>query len=432
MTVSSSFSTFLDNIKVDNYEKIGNRYNEITKKLNKTFRETDSETANSLRVGSYGRYTGIKGISDLDLLYIMPKSKWDTYKNSPKTLLADVRDALKERYPTTDIKYDRLVVDVFFADFTFEVQPVFEEEGDDGYINYKYPDTKYGCYKVTKPKQEQDAMTEFKANHGMHHRLLCKMTRSWKNNMGVAMGGLLVDTLAYNFLKDRDDYDFSSFSDFDNMCKDFFEYLKDQPKQDHYQALGSNQDVKVKHPFRNKAKQAFNKAKDAIDEEDETERNDAWREIFGKDFPKADSGVSDFSSSVKGYTDNEQFIEDYYPVDILYELKINCLIERNGFRPSYLRDVLLKKEWLPHDYTLKFFIENTDTPGDFEVKWKVKNIGDEAERRNCLRGFIENPNLKNNGRREKTDFYGPHYVECYIIKNGIVVARDKILVPIKY
>lgn len=367
MTVSSSFSTFLDNIKVDNYEKIGSRYNEITKKLNKKFRDTDSETANSLRVGSYGRYTGIKGISDLDLLYIMPKSKWDTYKNSPKTLLADVRDALQERYPTTDIKYDRLVVDVFFKDFTFEVQPVFEEEGDDGYTNYKYPDTKYGCYKITKPKQEQNAMTEFKENHGTHHRLLCKMTRSWKNNMGVAMGGLLVDTLAYNFLKERDDYDFSSFSDFDEMCKDFFEYLKEQPKQDHYQALGSNQDVKVKHPFRHKANQAYKKAKNAIDEANETERNNTWREIFGKDFPKAGSKVSAFSSLNREYTDNEQFIEDSYPVDILYELKINCLIERNGFRPSYLRDVLLKKEWLPHDYTLKFFIENTDTPGDFEV-----------------------------------------------------------------
>lgn len=387
MTVSSSFSTFLDNIKVDNYEKIGSRYNEITKKLNKKFRDTDSETANSLRVGSYGRYTGIKGISDLDLLYIMPKSKWDTYKNSPKTLLADVRDALQERYPTTDIKYDRLVVDVFFKDFTFEVQPVFEEEGDDGYTNYKYPDTKYGCYKITKPKQEQNAMTEFKENHGTHHRLLCKMTRSWKNNMGVAMGGLLVDTLAYNFLKERDDYDFSSFSDFDEMCKDFFEYLKEQPKQDHYQALGSNQDVKVKHPFRHKANQAYKKAKNAIDEANETERNNTWREIFGKDFPKAGSKVSAFSSLNREYTDNEQFIEDSYPVDILYELKINCLIERNGFRPSYLRDVLLKKEWLPHDYTLKFFIENTDTPGDFEVKWKVKNIGKEAERRNCLRGL---------------------------------------------
>ena len=37
MTVAESFSKFLDNIKVDNYEKISQRYKEITKKLNKTY-----------------------------------------------------------------------------------------------------------------------------------------------------------------------------------------------------------------------------------------------------------------------------------------------------------------------------------------------------------------------------------------------------------
>lgn len=432
MTTSTSFSTFLDNIKVDNYEKIGNRYEEITKKLNKTFRDTDSKTANSLRVGSYGRYTGIKGISDLDMLYIMPKSKWDTYKNSPRNLLADVRDALKERYPNTNICYDRLVVDAFFTDFTFEVQPVFEEQGDDDYVNYKYPDTKYGCYKITKPKQEQNAMTEFKNDHGGHHRLLCKMARSWKNNMGVAMGGLLVDTLTYNFLKDRDDYDFASFSDFDNMCKDFFEFLKNQPKQDHYQALGSNQDVKVKHPFRHKAGKAYEKAKEAINEDTDELKNSAWREVFGRDFPKGDEACSEARCFAQTYSDNEQFIEDWYPVDIQFDLKIDCVIERNGFRPTSLRNMLSRKEWIPHDYTLKFFIEYTDVPEEYMVKWKVKNVGEEAKRRNCLRGLIENPNFGNNGRKETSNFFGPHYVECYIIKDSIVVARDKILVPIKH
>ena len=33
---------------------------------------------------------------------------------------------------------------------------------------------------------------------------------------------------------------------------------------------------------------------------------------------------------------------------------------------------------------------------------------------------------------ESTNFYGPHYVECYIIKDGICVARDKIAVNIDY
>lgn len=149
MTVSASFSEFLSNIKVNNYDVIGMRYREITKRLNKTFRDTDSEFANSLQVGSYGRYTGIKGISDLDMLYIMPKGRWEDYKDSPEKLLADARDALIERYPSTDIHYDRLVVVVNFVDFKFEVQPVFEEADEDGvHTNYKYPDSVKSCYKI--------------------------------------------------------------------------------------------------------------------------------------------------------------------------------------------------------------------------------------------------------------------------------------------
>lgn len=114
MTTSQAFDKFLANIKVDNYDIISSRYKEITKKLNKNFRDTESETDNCLQVGSYGRYTGIKGISDLDMLYIMPATKWDDYKDSPSKLLREVRNALQDRYPTTNIIYDRLVVDVFF------------------------------------------------------------------------------------------------------------------------------------------------------------------------------------------------------------------------------------------------------------------------------------------------------------------------------
>jgi hypothetical protein len=98
------------------------------------------------------------------------------------------------------------VVDVFFSNFTFEVQPVFEVvEGDE--TNYKYPDTyNGGCYKITKPKQEQQAMTDFRQNYGEAHRHLCKMVRAWKNNVGQNMGGLLVDTLTHRFLSNHTDF----------------------------------------------------------------------------------------------------------------------------------------------------------------------------------------------------------------------------------
>ena len=428
MTIESSFSTFLDGIKVDNYETISARYKEITKKLNKTYRDTDSEVANSLQVGSYGRYTGIKGISDLDMLYIMPQGKWDTYKNSPKELLADTRDALQERYPTTKVFYDRLVVVVEFSDFKFEVQPVFEELDEDGeHTNYKYPDSVKDCYKITKPKQEQEAMTEFKQIHGKHHRLLCKMMREWKNTVGVSMGGLLLDTLAYRFLESRTDLDFCSEKDFDILSRDFLKFLKEQPKQDHYQALGSNQDVKVKHPFRSKAGTSYQKAKDACEETDGTKRNELWRDVFGNKFPKNAETVAESVT----YVDNEQFIENYYKINITNNVLINCSIERDGFRTKLLRVVLGNNERIPKQYRLNFFIEKTDVNGTFDVRWKVRNVGMEAKKRNCLRGQIERSNNGNNRRKETSNFYGPHYVECYIIQNNVVVARDRIDVPIE-
>lgn len=112
MSINTMFEKFLGNLKVDSADQISLRYGEITKVLNQKFRDSESTTTNTLQVGSYGRYTGIKGISDLDMLYIMPESEWINYKDGKQTqLLNGVRDAIT-RYPTTDVRVDRLVVTV--------------------------------------------------------------------------------------------------------------------------------------------------------------------------------------------------------------------------------------------------------------------------------------------------------------------------------
>ena len=59
----------------------------------------------------------------------------------------------------------------------------------------------------------------------------------------------------------------------------------------------------------------------------------------------------------------------------------------------------------------------------------MRNVGIEAIHRNCIRGeIIKGQEIQN----ETANFYGPHYVECFIVKNGICVARDKISVDIDY
>lgn len=79
MSTATNFRTFFDNIKITNHESIETRYGEITLSLNKRFRDLESRSRYNLQVGSYGRWTAIKGISDLDMLYIMPPSEWAIY-----------------------------------------------------------------------------------------------------------------------------------------------------------------------------------------------------------------------------------------------------------------------------------------------------------------------------------------------------------------
>lgn len=52
MSVSTKFKNFCDNIRIsdDNVSKISGRYNAVTKRLNKDFWNTESETSHSLYV----------------------------------------------------------------------------------------------------------------------------------------------------------------------------------------------------------------------------------------------------------------------------------------------------------------------------------------------------------------------------------------------
>lgn len=430
MNVSEVFKNFLYNIKIsdDKADTISYRYGRITKALNEKFRSTESKTANSLQVGSYGRYTGINGISDLDMLYIMPVSKWADYNKSggQSKLLQDTKDAISKTYSSSDIKIDRCVVTVKYADSHIDVQPVFEVEGQD----YKYPDT-YGdgFWKITKPRKEMDAMVEFSDNKNQNLRMLCKMGRSWKNAHGVCMGGLLIDTLAYNFLKSTTYYDERSFAYYDEMCRDFFKYLYDQPKdQREYGALGSKQRVKVRKSFRRKAKKAYELAEEAIDATSEKTKHNKWRDLFGNDFPKYINEEKEAASLNAGYRNTEEFIESEYPIDIRYDLKIDCEVKQSGYRDGLLREFLLNKVRLMPNKSLRFFIEKINVPAPYLIKWKVTNRGEQAIKRDCIRGQIID--LNSSEKTETTSFKGSHFVECYIIKDNMVVARDLIDVPI--
>ncbi|MDO4686327.1 MAG: nucleotidyltransferase [Corynebacterium sp.] len=424
-SVINLFEHTLQNLKVANANKIKARRDEITRLLNKQFRNSDSATSNRLMVGSWGRHTAINGISDLDMIYILPPSlRSELHKTGgPQKALQQTKSAIADHYSSTSISVDRLVVVVQFSDFKFEIQPCFENDDD----SFEYPDTYRDSWKQTNPRAEIDAMRELNEETNGTARALCRLARAWKEKNNVPMNGLLIDTLVWRFFGQSDAHRDGTLP-YDKMVLKFFAFLSQLPRQDHWNALGSQQNVTIHKNFQRKAKKAVQLCEDAMDAEGNTSMYSKWRKVFGRFIP-ADANSKELEPAER-YQDTEEFIEDLYQLNIQYELKIDCTVTQDGFRPMKLRDMLQKNIWLRPSKKLHFRLASANVPEPYELRWKVLNRGEEAERRNEIRGQI----IKGKGKhehREDTKFRGDHCVECYAIQDGVVVARGRIDVPIR-
>lgn len=415
--MEENFIGFLDNLQIDNLDDIETSLNGITKKLNQKYYD-DSSSGNYLLVGSMGRNTSIKGESDIDVIYELPDDvfkRFDSYSdNGQSKLLQEIKETLKEKYSSTDIKGDGQVVVITFSKYKIELVPGFKQNDD----SYKYPDTHDGgSWKITKPLLEINESNNM-INSTFTYKDLCQMIREWKANNGVTICGILIDTFVKKFLDYNCNEKFKSKDEYYDLLIEFFKYLKNQDiDRKQWNVLGSNQIIENNNfNFVNKAKKSY----DLLTNNDEKLSN--LNELFGNGFP-----ISERASNEYGYSENEQFIDKLYPVNILYSLKIDCKVIQNGFRPLLLSDIILRKVKIKQNRKLTFFISECNIPKPYNIYWKVRNVGEEAIRRHCIRGqIIRGSEIQN----ESANFYGPHYVECYIVKNDICIARDKISVSI--
>lgn len=289
MGVGEDFKTFCNNLIISNRGDIEDRCKAITKRLNLDFYNSSSDTNHKLFVGSYGRNTAI-GVSDLDVIFILQNSVYLRYNNyqynGQSVLLQVVKNYIRKTYPDTDIGGDGQVVVISFSDgMKFELVPAFENQ--DG--TFTYPDSNNGGkWKITNPKPEISVIASRDILCNGNLKQLCRMVRAWKNNWDVPMGGLLIDTLAYNFIGNWE-HRRKSYFWYDWMSRDFFLYLASQdPEQQYWRAAGSNQFIWRKGLFEYKAKRCYNLALEAINYDSQGMNWSArqkWREIYGTAYP---------------------------------------------------------------------------------------------------------------------------------------------------
>lgn len=320
----------------------------------------------------------------------------------------------------------------------FAIYRRFKEEGSSEYI-YEHAGTEWKSRNpaaITKWFQDEvkNKGTELRKTVRLS-KMFCKSRLSWINMPGGLIQSVLCDEV---FVKDYDRLD-EIFYHTMLAVRDRLQESTDvyNPTDTDLSLLtAKNHYAKMDNWF-SRLDTQINKLDVLLDEECTYEQAvEAWGTFFNHDYWNELAEITEsvsVSSTIRKalFTNTEEFIEDMVPIDESYDVQITCKVEANGIRKQFLKTFL---EQFPQFYNLIphglhiFFEAQTDTPYPYDVWWKIRNVGDIAEQKNMIRGQIEKQ--WGTSKREDSQFGGPHYVECYIIKNGMCVALRRISVPI--
>lgn len=292
--VHSIFSSFCANLEIPQYVKnaVDTRIRTIAKRINADFWNADSETTHYMVVGSYGRSTAIK-TSDIDLIVELPWSEYTRFNNyswnGQSALLQAVKQSLQKTYSSSSISGDGQVVVIDFCDgIKFEVVPAFKYSGG----GYCYANTNNGgSWRSMDPVKERMMFVYMDALYNGNLTKLCRMARAWKDKMNVLMPGILIDTIAYDFLGQYK-YAANSFTYFDWMSRDFFEYIIKNEAKSSWIKFGSG-DIVTKNygaSVNSDSEKAYALALEAIEAGSQSwiyTYHNKWREIYGSKFPSA-------------------------------------------------------------------------------------------------------------------------------------------------
>lgn len=160
------------------------------------------------------------------MIFVLPYPehvKYDNYSvNGQSALLQSVKRSIEKTYSTTSIKGDGQGILVPFNDgITFEVVPAFVHKNN----SFTFPNANNGgSWEITNPKPEIEAIKLLNSACNGNLKRLCRMMRAWKRQWHVPISGLLIDTLAYQFIENWE-YRNKSYLYYDFMSRDFFSWM---------------------------------------------------------------------------------------------------------------------------------------------------------------------------------------------------------------
>lgn len=432
--IEKQFEQFYEKIKLTPAQREDARikHNGVCEKLHDYYYPDITYSGSTkLLIGSYGKHTSIRPARDIDVIFIMPPEKFAQYNdnssNKQSQLLQDVKKILEEKYPNTPISAFGKIVKLEFVDTKHDVELVPGWENDDG--TFTIPDSENGgSWHTQDYRKEISDIADSDAATGKT-KFLIRSAKKWSDNCTAPLRTYQIEQVVLSFFSSSSLTNSSTAQLFVNFFQYFLNNTSDQSLKSHINT-------------------ALGRAQKALDFETNSkfeQAADEWKKIFGDDFSKtikiATESVGTVSDSHAKLTKlhqeypspHEEHLEGKYgiplEIDPIYSVSLDAdVTKQNGFRDSTLLAFLRNKFPVQKKKKLLFRVSH-NIPSPYEIKWKIRNFGEEAKGADGLRGQIyEDEGYET--RQESTLYYGEHYVECYIIKNSKCVALGRILVPI--
>jgi hypothetical protein len=226
MTISQRFDALLANLELKPYqvEDGKTKYKGVTRCLNARYYYSNSETANGILVGSWGKQTQIRPPRDVDILFQLPKSVYDRFQsrfgNRQSQLLQEVKDVLTGTYSATKMRGDGQVVIVPFATHTVEVVPAFLLDNTQYWVCNTHDGGKYVNFD---PTAEANSVSSSEGAN-RNTRDLIKMLKCWQGYCSVPLKSFHLELLAVEFLRKWEHAGHTTVY-YDWMVRDVFKFM---------------------------------------------------------------------------------------------------------------------------------------------------------------------------------------------------------------
>ena len=387
--------------------------------------------------GSYAKHTCIRptkydGKTDVDIVVVTNYTEND----DSKVVLDELYKVCKEHYKNVTKQTRSIGIEMEGTEI--DVVPMIEDKISS---MYKIGNKKDGNWKKTNPKGHIEWCSKVNKENCNKFVRIVKIFKWWRKNncpddIKYPKGITLEKIIADNLYDCNNTYEDIVFNTMKNIKNKFEYYIKNGIKPFISDPGIPSDNLSDTYKFED-FKLFYDKISTHIKLLEESNfSNESWRKILGTEFPKEQISNNNLLEAIRDKY-NSFFNVPYKAKPNWYEgsnisivdVKVKCYTENNKIINYSPDGNNLLDKGINIDFTLvgaAAFSCNT------KIFWQVVNTGEEARANHCLRGEFEPSNIFNYGRHESTSYTGTHWVQAFVVNDGICIAKSKeILVKIK-